>query len=192
MKLYCRSRHYEQTFFARKAAWIVWATLILLIVAPCASATIIQGTLNFAVTSGGPTPTGSFVWNSTTQDWSLAVNWDGVIYDPTLSSSATLTDFQHGGTWCAAGASSFHRACPPALFQLRSPIGTFVTIPEAPSFANLDAAAMGSYTVTDTETVATPEPSSLGIMLLGLGILTLLWGLKRMGYPGRWRDCRRL
>ena len=134
---------------------------------------ITDGTFNFTVTIGSPTPTGSFVLDETTNTFtSLTVNWDGAVFTNFdlvgfSLNAATLDDILAGGGWCAAGPADFNPSCAePASF------GAFggETTPEALTFTNIFAEARGTYRVTET-TVGAPEPSSIALVLAGVGLV---------------------
>jgi hypothetical protein len=136
---------------------------------------ITDGTFNFTVTIGSPTPTGSFVLDETTSTFtSLTVNWDGAVFTNFeilgfSLNAATLDDILAGGGWCAAGPADFSPSCAePASFAAFGG----ETTPEALTFTNIFAEARGTYRVTETA-VATPEPSSLVIMLSGVGLFAV-------------------
>lgn len=160
----------------RKSLYGLCAAVIFAVVAPCAYATIIDGTLNFTVTNGSPAPTGSFVWNSSTSTWNdLTVDWDGAVFNfaPLIPNLGLLAG---GGTWCAAGPANVTSSCAlPANLELIQ--STIQTIPEQPTFTDGDAGANGAFTVA--QTVAAPEPGSLGMMLVGLGALVFFWVRRR-------------
>ena len=145
----------------------------LCLAAPIAYADSLRdGTLNFAVTSGSPAPTGSFVWDNTTSTWSsFTVDWDGVVYNYGSFFNGPiglpLLGLEFNASWCAAAPGFLTSQCaPPATFSLDG----FIIGPEAPTFTNLFATAEGTYTTT-SGTVATPEPRSLAFMLSGVGLV---------------------
>ena len=148
----------------------------LCLAAPNAVAdSIIDGTLNFTVTSGSPSPTGSFVFDNTTNAFtSFTVDWDGVVYNY-AAEGITLASLGLSGSWCAYAPLNFSGICAqesgflagfPSFFLA----GGFPRIPELFTFSDARAGASGTYTVTETA-VATPEPSSLALMLSGVGLL---------------------
>lgn len=161
----------------RKHLRFVFALLVVAVCATFAHAdSLTDGTLNFTVTSGSPTPTGSFVWDSTTSTWnSFTVNWDGAVYN-FAPQFTNLTDFATSGSWCGAAPNNLTATCPPVIFQLP---GSGGIIPEGATFTDINAAANGTYTVTETP-VATPEPSSLAMLLFGLVALSVV-ALRRLG-----------
>jgi len=169
----------------RKSLWIIVAVLFVAIAAPNAHAdSSTDGTITFTVSSGGPIATGSFVFDDTTDTLtSYTVTWDGVLFNlqPLLSSvPVTLTELENSGTWCGVASS----ATPPdgcfgpgemtltTLSYLVANAGTGV-------YTINSAVAEGSYVVTATTVAPTPEPSSVALMLAGIGLLLLM--RKRIG-----------
>ena len=56
--------------------------------------TITDGTLNFTVSTGKPTPTGSFVFDNTTSTFmSFVVSWNGELFDFTSAANFTVNSF---------------------------------------------------------------------------------------------------
>jgi hypothetical protein len=162
----------------RKSLWIILAVMVVAISAPNAHAdSFTDGTINFTVTSGSPTPTGSFVFDNTTDTFtSFAVDWDGAVFAcASLSCPSNLSANLTGGNWCAAGPLSSNGVCAGPSFELG-----FVLFFPGPgtTFTDPAAAANGTFTVTTTS-VATPEPSSVALMLLGVGLLFVM--RKRIG-----------
>src|SRR5690348_16782764 len=162
------------------------AFLIFAVGAPLAHASLIHGTLNFTVTYGSPAPTGSYVLNTTTNTWNtFTVDWDGAVYDfafalsfPDADAALIRTILAGGGPWCALAPLNDTLSCGPVPVPGSFSLYGFQSIPVSPTFTDLFAGATGTYTVTET-TVATPEPGSLAMMLLGLGVLLAGVGLKR-------------
>jgi hypothetical protein len=143
----------------------------LCFLAPNAHAdSIIEGTLNFTVLSGGPTPTGSFIFDITVNYFtSFTVDWNGGVFDyAAVFNSLGLPVAVQGASWCAAAQDKFFYPCAPvgATFILN---GQFRT-PNVASFIDPFAGANGTYTVTET-LVPAPEPSSLALMLAGVGLV---------------------
>jgi hypothetical protein len=151
----------------RKSLWIMLAVLIAAIGVPTAHAdSITNGTFNFTVTIGSPPPTGSFVWDSTTSTWnSFSIDWDGLVFNfaplfPNLGALPTT------GTWRANANVTLE------IFAIGQTIQS-ITTPPIP--INL---AQGTYSVTET-VVGAPEPSSVALMLLGVGLVFVM--RKRIG-----------
>jgi PEP-CTERM motif-containing protein len=175
----------------RKSLWIVpIALLIVSICAPAARAdTITTGIIHFTLSNGTPAPTGSFVLDNTTDVFSsFAVNWDGAVFNVFYSVVAgfdpvsLVSYLSTSGTWCAVGPGNFvpyyclgnsegFFFCGPVHceFDINNITGTF-----NPGDAN----ANGTYTVTET-VVTTPEPSSVGLLLAGIGLVLVM--RKRIG-----------
>jgi PEP-CTERM motif len=146
---------------------VVCLVFAICFAAPTAHAdSLTDGTINFTVTSGSPAPTGFFVFDNTTSTFtSFTVGWDGVIYN-FGTSGITLAELGSSGFWCAAGPVSLSPGCPAEVVRL-----AILVLPEAPDdFSGPFPVANGTYTVTETA-VATPEPSSLALMLSGVGLV---------------------
>jgi hypothetical protein len=166
----------------RKSLWIILAVLIAAIGAPVAYAdSFTDGTITFTVSSGGPTPTGSFVIdNGTGLFTSFSVSWNGEVYDFAVGLLPPPPVFITGpfpfvGTWCGVGpdgGNCMGDTRSGTDFGLAGPF--FVTLgpPSTGTALSADAIASGSYTVT--ETTVTPEPSSVALMLAGIGVLLVM------------------
>lgn len=154
----------EYALRMRKCLSIVPAALFLAVGAPYAHAdSITNGSLYFTVTSGSPAPTATFVYDDTTNTLtSFTVDWDGAVFN--FASLITLTKLGSSGGWCAAGPSGL----PPCGFSGSFDLNGFIGAPEADTFTNSYAGAGGGYSVIET---AVPEPSSIALILLGLGCL---------------------
>lgn len=167
----------------RKSLWIIVVVLFVAIAAPNAHAdSSTDGTITFTVSSGGPIATGSFVFDDTTDTLtSYTVTWDGVLFNfqPLLASiPVTLTELEDSGTWCGVASS----ATPPdGCFgpgeMTLSTLTYLVANTGIGVYTINSAVAEGSYVVTAT-TVA-PEPSSVALMLLGVGLVFVI--RKRIG-----------
>jgi hypothetical protein len=160
----------------RKSLWIILAVLLVAIAAPNAYAdSFTDGTFSFTVTSGSPPPTGSFVYDNTTSTWkSFTIDWDGAIFNfaPLIPDPA---DVAPTGSWCAEAPVFHASSCTtPATFSLNS----LMADPNQFSFTDGGALANGTYILTET-VVGTPEPSSVALMLLGVGLLFVM--RKRIG-----------
>jgi PEP-CTERM motif-containing protein len=155
---------------------LTFLATLLLFAAICTPAvhadTITDGTLTFTVVnSPGPTPTGSFVFDNTTSVFTgYTIDWDGVVYDFTSAANiagfATAT-YQPSAYCASAPAAAF--TCPPALPGAFS-LFFFSLQPSSGTFSDPTAFAGGIYTITETVTT-TPEPSSVALMLAGIGFL---------------------
>lgn len=159
----------------RKITWLA-AQAVLAVSGTYAYAdAIIDGTFNFTVTGGSPTPTGSFVWDSTTSTWnSFTVDWNGAVFN-FAGIIGNLADLPTSGGWCAAGPAIRNSPpCPlPRVFP--DPVPGSINLFKFPSgapvapglFTDVTAAAGGNYTVTET-TPGVPEPATVGLLFLGL------------------------
>jgi hypothetical protein len=161
----------EYAFDMRRCVSIVVAMWFVAVCAPYAHAdSITDGTLYFTVTSGSLAPIASFVYDDTTSSFtSFTVEWDGAVFN--FASLLTLAKLGTSGGWCAAGPSGIPPCGFPASFDLNGFIETF----EADTFTNPGAAAGGGYSVIET---TVPEPSSVALILLGLGGFAVV--LKRL------------
>ena len=167
------------------ASTLIVLALGLVVSAPQAQADLItDGTLNFTASSGSPTPSGSFVYDNTTNSViSYTLNWDGARYDittPLKIISPSITILTQPGNWCATASSfsisflctNFHNQTFEDTFALQIPNNIFFAGPIPPiQYISPDAAALGSFTVTTA--VAAPEPSALALLGLAIGGLFL-------------------
>ena len=156
---------------------------LLAVGAPAQADLITDGTLNFSASIGSPTPTGSFVYDDTTNSViSYTLNWDGATYDlttPLRFLSPSITTLIQPGNWCAAAQTSisctniFPNVSIDDEFVFHIPNNTFFTHPPIPNFQYIsnNASALGSFTVTTA--VSTPEPSALALLGAALAGLFL-------------------
>jgi PEP-CTERM motif len=153
----------------RRALWIVLAAAIFAMAVPAAHAQTYDGTFNFVTTFGTPDPTsGSFVFDETTNTYTtLTVDWDGAVF--AWSGPDVVGQFPASGTWCAAGPDEI-ASCDDRYSTFS--FGTVNSTSFSGAFTDADGVASGTYTVT--ETLVTPEPSSLVLMLTGIGVFLLL------------------
>jgi hypothetical protein len=183
----------------RKTLWIMLAATAVAVAAPYAHAdSYTDATFNFTVTNGSPSPTGSFVFDDTTGTYtSFVVNWDGATFDFVASGFLPAGILGSSGTWCTAGpnisSTVADSSCSSSiyggnaggnegLFDIETGGLHYYTNPlPASSFTDAADFATGSYTLTETTAVTTPEPSSLALILLGLGALALVAVRKRIG-----------
>ena len=82
---------------------------------------IIDGTINFTVLSGGPTPIGSFIFDITANEFtSFTVDWNGEVFSfAMVFNSLGLAVAGQASSWCAAAPVNFTYSCAPvaATFQ---------------------------------------------------------------------------
>jgi hypothetical protein len=176
----------------RKCFWIIPAVLLLLVAigAPTAHADLVDGTITFTLNpasegGGGPDPTGSFVYDSTTGDLvSISLVWDGEDYSGDfleIWSSEFVADLGTSGGFCASAddTPSFDHCGPGSsnIFGFLGPKEMLVG-DAANNFTSDTAYAYGGYTVTTVDEgggggggVPAPEPSSLALMLAGIAAL---------------------
>jgi hypothetical protein len=171
------------------APTLIVLALLLAVGASQAQADLItNGTLNFTASSGSPTPTGSFVYDDTTDSViSYTMNWNGARYDLTIPLrilSPGITTLTQPGNWCATASSfsvsflctNFHNTIFEDTFALEIPNNTFFAHPIPPiQYISTNAAALGSFTVTTS--VQAAEPSALALLGPAIGGLFLF---------GRW------
>jgi hypothetical protein len=159
----------------QKFLWVILTALLVAFGVPAAHAdTVTDGTLNFTLISGGPVPTqGSFVFdNSTSLFLSYTVNWNGAVYN--FAPQADIVGFtiatETTNGFCGVGPLGAP-GCTPALpgsFSL--PFDSLQ--PSAGTFTDPTVFAFGSFTIT--ETVTTPEPSSVALILATVGFLLVM------------------
>ena len=167
----------------RKSLSIIFVLILVAIAVPNMRAdSFTDGTLNFTVGGGGPAPTGSFVYDNTTSTFtSFTVSWDGAMWDfagvaTSLGAFPSIPTGPALFAWIACGPTTTSLTCsePPQDFVLffAAPLSTAVVLgPIGPgTFLVPDAAAFGGYTVSESQ-VATPEPSSVALLLLGIPFL---------------------
>src|SRR5262249_44515973 len=142
----------------------IWPALCLMVPALLVGAPlqaqadlITDSTINFEITQGSPTPTGSFIYDDTTLTLtSYLVSWDGFTFDFTnligvLSKPVlSLQELQQAGSWTAAifeSSGTFG-----ANFNLTYPIRGFnisITLSNPVALTSAD----GTFTVTSSTTV---------------------------------------
>ena len=153
----------------RKSLWVILAVLVVAIGAPAAHAdSTTDGTLNFTLTSGTTIPTGSFVFdNGTDTLTSYTLDWNGAEIDATSTfASVPLATLEGSGTWSAFMLDHI------ASFTITLP-GDAPTILAGTTPGPIVSAA-GTFSVTAATTVPTPEPSSIALMLLGVGLVFVM------------------
>lgn len=146
-----------------------------LLVTGIASADIVtEATLTFTATSGGPTPTGSWIFDDTRQVFtSWTVSWDGIDFSFTSLARNPSVPVATQGTWCGAAPAA---QAPLPSCQYFYP-GDFLMDdiaggPLSTTFTDYSAKGQGTYTLATERTFNTPEPSTLtlfGTALVGLG-----------------------
>jgi hypothetical protein len=180
--------------------WIILTVLFLAVGAPSAHAdSVTDYTINFTQTSGpNPAPTGTFVYDATTQTVSANVVWNGIDF---AYSDATLifgiqAPIPAGCTSAAPGQEVFllFTGCAGGLtwqaYTVDTPVfGEFswavlgtgynetLQGSTAPAVFSLFPGDTGTFSLSPA--VATPEPSSVALMLIGLGLVFVM--RKRIG-----------
>jgi hypothetical protein len=153
-----------------KSLRLARAALFLAIFSSAAHANLItDGTLTF--TGGSPTPTGSFVYDDTTNTWtSFTVGWDGVVFDfgaALNGSKTTLAAFNAiPASWCGEAPQEQQGTLCTAAGSFN--IGSQIEIgPETPAnFTDETAIGFGSYTVTETAAAVPAPPIGRGLPIL--------------------------
>ena len=172
------NRHCANAFRRRISLVLPSLVALLLLTAAVARAdTIIDGTYNFTVTSGGPAPTASFVFDATTGGFvSFTFQWDGASFSTSNMRFGGITSSNVGspGTWCADAEPSPGSLCGPSSFSMTPGFGSIFGGLSG-TFTNGSAVASGTYTVTETSPV--PEPSS--ILLFGTGVAAIVGSVRR-------------
>lgn len=163
----------------RKSFWIFLALLIMAVGAPVAHAdTITDGTITFTLTSGSPDPgNATFVFDNTTNTFtSFTGSWAGLGIT-FITTGVTLANLPASGTWCATSENGPGNG--PCPSQLPEGIGILMISALPTGFivshngSDEGYAASGTYTVTEA-VVSTPEPGSVGLMLLGIGLVFVM------------------
>jgi hypothetical protein len=160
----------------RKTLWIMLAVLLVAISAPKAHAdSTTDYTLSFTLTDGSlnAASVGTVIFDNTTGEFNtLNVVWNGVKYSFIgIDSSGISTT----GSWSACAAlqnppdCDFHNNV--AVFDLGG-----MVLANPPGGTTVNATADGSYVLTP---VGAPEPSSVALMLLGVGLVLVM--RKRIG-----------
>jgi len=172
----------------RKSLWIILTLLLVAISAPNALADgFSDGTITFTVSSLGPTPTGSFVLDTTTDELtSLTVNWDGAVFNfESVTFPVPFSFLEANDTWCASsveggalGAQCEANFSPIFELGITTPVPLFASVPTPDVFTERFITSDGNYAVTEIA-VTTPEPGPLSLTLLGIGLVLVL--RKRIG-----------
>jgi PEP-CTERM motif len=155
---------------------------------PAHADSITTGTVNFTVLKGGPTPTASFVFDNNlrgafTGFSDFTVSWNGTLFDFSAGgelcgsnnapadcffccANASLAELGQSGSWFAGTGQQAGGGGEGFAF-----FGFAATLPfeAAPTWTDPTATASGTYEVIITS--VTPEPSSLALMLAGVGLV---------------------
>jgi hypothetical protein len=155
----------------RKSLWIMLAALLVAIAAPSARADSFTATFSCSGTCVGGTPTAPDV---TFPAPVIDVTWNGLLFQITLlyDAPSPLDDF----TW--TGYNDYYRT---TLLQ-------YIDITDLTTGVTWSSTGIGSFASGKSSqatgalafaAVATPEPSSYALMLLGVGLVFVL--RKRIG-----------
>ena len=185
----------------RKTLWII-PLLFAAISAPNVHADDdTDYTINFTLSPPGTLPTaGSFVYDNTTNTFvSFTVDWDGLVFD--LTSSANSPLIISDGPPCISGATgpqatlalmtTCNSATPAAYWDAVNPTPeqsgsnadfTFIAFGPGVTTEEIAISPPGGITGTETgdsglgsfEAIATPEPGTSGLMLIGIIALVLV------------------
>lgn len=186
----------------RKSLWIILALLLAAIGAPHAQADVMTNyTISFSGTGTLPT-SGSFTYDSTTPAFSsFIVVWDGLTFNLTSAANSpgiigpTPPACISGDSGAAASFQLLTNCGGPTTEWQANPQETFVNFifltPETSSAcenghdcigfsANASSSTFeGGYGTFSVAATTAPEPSSLALMLLGLGLVFVM--RKRIG-----------
>jgi hypothetical protein len=143
-------------------------------------------TIDFTATSGSPTPVGSFDYDPAIPEFTnFLVVWDGMTFDLTNGVTSANDPYYGGPSPCdgapfAPSGFSLLTTCPGAYWvadagglnnsyvEFSDPTGTLLQIFGRLPSAGLTAAfATGSFSTVEV----VPEPSTVALMLIGLGWL---------------------
>lgn len=158
---------------------------VSLLVTRIASADIVtDATLNFTATTGGPTPTGSWSFDDTTQRFvSFTVSWDGVVVDFLSLAQNPSVPVATNGTWCgAAYAAPLPTLCGlyyEGTFSMDGIAGGIEGNSRPPSFTDIFAAGQGTYTLAAENTFNTPEPSTPTLFGIATAVLACGYALRK-------------
>ena len=157
----------------RKSLWIMLAILFVAIGAPNAHADSTDYTLSFILAMNGGSPNafsgGTVVLDNTTDTYTtFLVDWNGLSWDFSGNTSANIPTT---GSWggCALPGSTI---CGGGSAELG--IGSAFLV--SSGITSESSKVEGTYTLTP---VGAPEPSSVALMLLGVGLVFVM--RKRIG-----------
>ena len=155
----------------RKSLWIMLAALLVAIAAPVSRAdSFTDYTLSF--TGGIPNPAsgGTVKFDDTTDTYTtFLVDWLGLSFDFSGSTSANIPIT---GTWSGCAFPGNTGPCGGTMANLLVGSALVVSSGIPSGFAKTE----GTYTLTP---VGAPEPSSVALMLLGVGLVFVM--RKRIG-----------
>jgi hypothetical protein len=185
----------------RKSLWII-SFLFAVIGAPSVHADDdTDYIINFTLSPPGTLPTaGSFVYDNTTNTFlSFTVDWDGLVFD--LTSSANNPSIEGVGPPCISGATGpqatlalmtvCNSATPAAYWDGVNPTPeqsssnadfTFIATGSTPTTEEIEISPPGGIPGTETgdsglgsfDAIATPEPGTFGLMMLGIGFVLVI------------------
>jgi hypothetical protein len=154
----------------RKSLWVMLAVMVVAIGAPASHAdSFTDYTLSFTGGTPNPTSDGTVIFDNTTDTYTtFLVDFRGLSFDFSGSTSANIPTT---GLWagCAFPGADFCAGASAALG-----IGSVLVV--SSGIPSGTAKTQGSYALT---AVAAPEPSSVALMLLGVGLVFVM--RKRVG-----------